>query len=71
MLKRLYLKVGDKVRHLKHESWGEGEVLEEKHSDLPGGGCFVSVSFDDGEDRYFINDLDHQCCCYYFGIRVL
>jgi hypothetical protein len=31
----------------------------------------VRILFDDGVERSFINDLDHQHCCYYFGIRVL
>jgi hypothetical protein len=68
---RLYLRLGDKVRHLKFFSWGEGEVVEEKHSSLSGGFCMVRILFDDGVERSFINDLDHQHCCYYFGIRVV
>ncbi len=32
MGKNLYLKVGDKVRHIKYSVWGTGEVIEEKHS---------------------------------------
>ncbi len=69
--KRLYLKVGDRVRHLRYERWGEGEVIEEKHSSLSGGFCFVKIAFEDGEDRSFVNDLDHDCCCYFSGIRIL
>ncbi|MBF0319282.1 MAG: DUF3553 domain-containing protein [Nitrospirae bacterium] len=68
---RLYLKVGDKVTHLSALSWGTGEVVEERHSVLAGGFCFVRITFEDGEDRSFINDLDHQGCCYYMGMRVL
>lgn len=68
---RLYLKTGDKVIHVNSVAWGTGEVVEERHSVLAGGFCFVRINFEDGEDRSFINDLDHQCCCYYTGIRVL
>ncbi|RME68313.1 MAG: DUF3553 domain-containing protein [Nitrospirae bacterium] len=68
---RLYLRVGDRVRHLRYDSWGEGVVIEERHSELEGGFCFVKVLFEDGEERMFINDLDHQCCCYYMGLRLI
>jgi hypothetical protein len=71
MRKRLYLKVGDKVNHLKYSRWGVGEVIEEKHSLLSGGFCFVRVLFEDGNERSFINDLDSSLCCYYTGIRIL
>ena len=71
MRKRLYLKVGDRVNHLKHAAWGVGEVVEEKHSQLSGGFCFVRILFEDGKERSFINDMDSECCCYYSGIRVL
>jgi hypothetical protein len=68
---RLYLRVGDTVRHLRFTFWGKGQVVEEKHSSLSGGFCMVRVLFDDGVERSFINDLDHQHCCYYFGLRLL
>ncbi len=68
---RLFLRTGDKVRHLRYDNWGIGEVIEEMHSNLSGGGCFVRIAFQDGNERSFINDLDHQCCCYYSGIRLL
>jgi hypothetical protein len=71
MRQRLYLKLGDRVRHRKFSVWGEGEVVEEKHSSLSGGFCMVRILFDDGVERSFINDLDHQHCCYYFGIRIV
>ncbi len=71
MRKKLYLKVGDKVIHIRFSLWGEGEVIEEKHSTLAGGFCFVRIMFQDGVDRSFINDLDNECCCYYAGIRIL
>lgn len=71
MGKRLFLKAGDKVRHLSYYSWGTGEVLEEKHSSLPGGFCLVRILFQDGTERAFINDLNNHSCCYYTGIRLL
>ena len=71
MRKRLYLKVGDKVNHLKYSTWGVGEVVEEKHSLLSGGFCLVRILFEDGNERSFINDMEHECCCYYAGIRIL
>ena len=67
---RLYLRVGDIVRHMRYTCWGEGEVIEEKHSDLPGGLCLVRVLFQDGMERAFINDLDSECCCFYAGLRL-
>ena len=69
MGKRLFLKTGDKVRHLNYALWGIGEVVEEKHSSLAGGFCLVRILFQDGTERSFINDLDNNLCCYYTGIR--
>jgi hypothetical protein len=71
MRKKLYLKVGDIVKHIRYRAWGNGEVIEEKHSTLPGGMCLVRVLFEDGVDRTFINDLNNECCCYYAGIRLI
>lgn len=71
MKQRLYLKVGDKVRHQRYSAWGIGEVVEEKHSDLPGGFCFVRIAFQDGHERSFINDVNHELCCYYTGIKLI
>jgi hypothetical protein len=71
MVQRLYLKVGDVVRHKHYSAWGDGEVIEEKHSTLPGGLCLVRVLFEDGIDRTFINDLSSECCCYYAGLRLI
>lgn len=68
---RLYLKLGDRVSHLRHYHWGVGEVVEEKHSNLEGGFCMVRVAFEDGQERVFINDLENHCCCYYSGLRIL
>lgn len=67
---RLYLKVGDTVRHLYRQTWGDGRVIEEKHSLLPGGLCLVRVLFEDGIERSFINDLNSELCCFYAGIRI-
>jgi hypothetical protein len=66
---RLYLRVGNIVRHLHYSTWGDGEVIEEKHSVLPGGICLVRILFEDGTERSFINDLDNASCCYYAGIK--
>ncbi len=71
MRPRIYLKVGDRVRHLRYDIWGYGNVIEEKHSSLEGGFCLVRVMFDDGIERSFINDLDNECCCYYAGVRIV
>lgn len=71
MKPRIYLKVGDRVKHLKYNVWGCGEVVEEKHSSLEGGICLVRVLFDDGIERSFINDMDNEACCYYAGVRII
>lgn len=71
MTPHLYLKVGDKVRHQKYSVWGEGEVVEEKHSLLSGGFCIARVLFEDGYERSFINNMESECCCYYSGIRIV
>ncbi len=71
MYQKTYLKVGDKVRHIHYAIWGIGEVIEERNSNLPGGLCFVRIIFEDGQERSFINNLDHQMCCYYMGIRLI
>ncbi|MBI5641222.1 MAG: DUF3553 domain-containing protein [Nitrospirae bacterium] len=70
MKPRLYLKTGDKVAHIRFSAWGNGKVVEEKHSSLAGGFCMVRILFDDGVMRSFINDLDNECCCYYAGMRI-
>jgi len=70
MKPRLYLKVGDLVRHIHYNSWGEGEVVEEKHSTLPGGICLVRILFTDGVERSFMNNLNNESCCYYAGLRL-
>jgi len=67
--KRIYLRLGDRVTHLWHEEWGEGAVVEERTSVVPGGTCLVRLLFEDGQQRTFNNDLDHEQCCYFFGLR--
>jgi len=71
MKPRLYLRVGDTVRHMRQCTWGKGVVVEESHSILAGGFCLVRVLFEDGAERSFINDLDNECCCYYAGLRTI
>ena len=66
---RLYLRLGDKVVHLRYGEWGQGAVVEEMTSVLVGGTCLVRILFEDGQQRTFNNDLDSDICCYYFGIR--
>ncbi len=67
--KRLYLRVGDEVNHLRYEEWGLGVVMEVMTSSVPGGTCLARVRFQDGQLRCFNNDLDNDACCYYFGVR--
>jgi hypothetical protein len=66
---RLYLRLGDTVHHRDYSEWGQGTVVEEMTSTVPGGTCIVRIQFEDGRQRTFINDLDAEMCCYYFGIR--
>jgi len=67
--KRLFLRVGDEVNHLRFEQWGIGVVMEVMTSSIPGGTCLARVRFQDGQLRCFNNDLDNDACCYYFGLR--
>lgn len=69
--KRIYLRLGDRVTHLHHEEWGEGAVVEERTSIVPGGTCLVRLLWEDGQQRTFNNDLDNEQCCYFFGVRRL
>lgn len=66
---RLYLRLGDVVTHRDYRQWGEGTVVEEMTSTIPGGTCLVRINFEDGRQRTFNNDLDAEMCCYYFGLR--
>lgn len=67
--KRIYLRLGDRVTHLRYEEWGEGAVVEERTSVVPGGTCLVRLLWEDGHQRTFNNDLDNEQCCYFFGVR--
>jgi hypothetical protein len=69
--KRIYLRLGDKVIHRDYEQWGQGVVVEEMTSSVPGGTCLVRIKFDDGRQRTFNNDMENDLCCYFFGIRRL
>jgi hypothetical protein len=66
---RLFLRLGDRVFHAYHEEWGQGAVVEEMTSTIVGGTCLVRILFDDGIQRTFNNDLDHEMCCYFMGVR--
>jgi hypothetical protein len=67
--KRLYLRIGDEVSHLRYEEWGTGVVIELMTSSVPGGTCLARIRFQDGQMRCFNNDLDNEACCYFFGVR--
>ncbi|OGQ46885.1 MAG: hypothetical protein A2W63_02915 [Deltaproteobacteria bacterium RIFCSPLOWO2_02_44_9] len=67
--RRLYLRAGETVIHLRHPEWGVGEVREEINSTIPGGISMVKISFSDGKRRVFNNDMDSEFCCYYGGVR--
>ena len=69
--KRLYLHLGDKVIHRSYGEWGEGVVVEEMTSSVPGGTCLVRIMFTDGRQRTFNNDMENDLCCYFFGVRRL
>lgn len=69
--KRLFLRLGDKVTHRGYSQWGQGTVVEEMTSTVPGGTCLVRIMFEDGRQRTFSNDMDNEMCCYYFGVRKL
>jgi hypothetical protein len=64
----LYLTVGDQVFHRRYLRWGMGTVVEERSSEVPGGFCYVRVSFGDGTIRVFDNNLRSDACCYYAGV---
>jgi hypothetical protein len=67
----LYLMVGDRVVHKKYSRWGMGVVVEERSSNLPGGFCYVRISFADGQVRVFDNNLKSGNCCYYAGVELI
>ena len=65
----LFLQVGDRVYHKNYLRWGQGVVIEERTSKLPGGFCYVRINFQDGTVRVFDNNYKSECCCYYAGIE--
>ena len=65
---RLYLRVGDQC-FTSTETLGRGVVVEERTSEVPGGFCYVRISFGTGMFRVFDNNFRSQQCCYYAGIR--
>lgn len=69
-VQRLFLKLGDQVIHLRYPQWGVGVVVEQRSSTMAGGMCIARVTFRDGVERSFINDLDNYNCCYYSGVRL-
>ena len=66
---RIYLRLGDRVYHDCHSEWGLGAVVEVMTSTVIGGTCLVRVLFDDGLQRTFNNDLDHEMCCHRMGLK--
>ena len=70
MHQQLYLSIGDQVFHNRFPQWGIGTVIEALTSVLSGGSCFVRVSFYDGVERCFFNNLGDHNCCYYAGVRL-
>ena len=66
---RLFLHLGDRVCHESREEWGAGAVVEEMTSTVWGGTCLVRVLFEDGVQRTFNNDLDHEMCACFLGLR--
>ncbi len=68
-IRRLYLKPGDQVTHLRYPEWGFGIVTEEMNSNVLGGVSYVRIVFRDGKTRIFDNNIENSCCCYHAGIR--
>ena len=68
-IRRLYLKTGDQVYHLRYPEWGFGVVIEERNSEVLGGMSYVKVTFRDGNTRVFDNNFANSGCCYYAGLR--
>ena len=65
---RLYLRRDERVRHRDHPEWGMGRVTETRESSVPGGTAFITILFEDGQERLFFNDLNDPRCCYYAGL---
>lgn len=68
--KRLFLRAGDTVYHMRYRAWGVGRVVEVITSELPGGCALARILWTDGKKRVFNNDVDHYQCCYFFGVRL-
>ncbi len=68
-IRRLYLKTGDQVLHLRFPEWGFGVVTEERNSQILGGMSYVKIAFRDGRTRVFDNNFANSFCCYHSGIR--
>lgn len=68
-VRRLYLKTGDQVIHLRYPQWGSGVVVEERNSNILGGMSYVKITFRDGYTRVFDNNFANSYCCYHAGIR--
>ena len=65
----LFLKAGDHVVHNNYPLWGVGVVTEERTSTQSGGVSIIRISFRDGVERCFMNDLNNYNCCYDAGVR--
>lgn len=68
-IRKLYLSVGEDVVHLHHPEWGQGRVVEEMNSTIPGGISFIRIEFKYAGKRTFDNNLESLWCCYHAGIR--
>ncbi|MBN1829296.1 MAG: DUF3553 domain-containing protein [Deltaproteobacteria bacterium] len=68
-IRRLYLRTGEQVVHLRFPEWGFGVVTEERNSAIAGGMSYVKIMFRDGRTRIFDNNFANACCCYYAGVR--
>jgi len=63
-----YLKPGDRVVHKRYPEWGVGKVLELWKGNLPGGGAYVKVIFEDGKVRIFDNSSFSSTYCRKVGL---
>lgn len=68
-IRKLYLSVGETVVHLRHPEWGQGLVVEEMNSNIPGGISFIRIEFKRAGTRTFDNNLESLWCCYHAGVR--
>lgn len=68
-IRKLYLSVGEVVIHLRHPEWGQGKVVEEMNSTIPGGMSMVRIEFRYAGKRTFDNNLESLFCCYHAGVR--